>query len=272
MGSVLERKKTGRQTQGLELLSRSFNFLCAIHGAQRDGDVRRCAVPLSTFGTFFVVWSIAETVGFLVCPVGNQQIEVLLAEGNLIDGLNAVATASRPSVGSLRSILKAAFNALAASGIQCVLDFWASHDSQCSIVLHTAPRCCFPLHSAGHGCVVARIGHHVRGHRHCLWCRNRCVPQRRSCRDGMFIAFCAHFVFFFTVHSWEEDSCLFTDPRVSPILVFFFQNVYPPCGTESSELVFSLSASTERSISTGCFVCAGCAKAVRVAFSLSCCL
>ena len=24
----------------------------------------------------------------------------------------------------------------------------------------------------------------------------------RNCRDGMFIAFCAHFVFFFTVHSW----------------------------------------------------------------------
>ena len=80
--------------------------------------------------------SIAETVEFLVCPVGNQQIEVLLAEGNLID----VATASRPGVGSLRSALEAVFNAVAASGTQCVLDFWASHDSQCSIVFHTASR------------------------------------------------------------------------------------------------------------------------------------
>ena len=56
----------------------------------------------------------------------------------------------------------------------------------------------------------------------------------RECRDGMFIAFYAHFVVFFTVHSWEEDargkshSCLFTDPSVSPILVdlrFFSKRV-----------------------------------------------
>ena len=152
---------------------------------------------------------------FHVCPVGNQQFEVLLAEGNLIDGLYAVATVSRPSVGSLRSVLEAAFNALAASGIQCVLDFWASHDSQCCIVFHTASRCCFPLHSAGHGCLVARIGHRVRGHR----CSSHFA--RISC-------------FFFTVHSWEEDargkshSCPFTDPCVSPILVdlrFFSKRV-----------------------------------------------
>ena len=162
-----------------------------------------------------------------------------------------------------------------------MLDFSASHDSQCCIVFDTAPRCCFPLHSAGHGYLVARIGHHVRGHRHCLWCRNRSVPQRPQLQRWhvhlILRAFCGNF---FTVHSWEEDargkshSCLFTDPCVSPILVDLhcFQNVYPSCGTESSELVFSLSALTERSISTGCFVCAGCAKAVRAAFSLSCCL
>ena len=119
----IRAQETGRQTEGLELLSRSFNFLCAIHGARRDGDVWRCAVPPSTFGTVSVVWSIAETVGLIVRPVGNLQIEVLLAEGNLIDGLHAVATAPRPTVGSLSSILEAAFNAPAASGIQCVLDF-----------------------------------------------------------------------------------------------------------------------------------------------------
>ena len=69
-------------------------------------------------------------------------------------------------------------------------------------------------------------------------------------------------------------SCLFTDPCFSPILGVsnHFQTVFPSCGTESSELVFSFSAPTEKTISTGCFVCAGCAKAVRVAFSLSCCL
>ena len=132
-----------------------------------------------------------------MCPVENQQIEVLLAEGNLVDGLCAVATLSRPSVESLRSVLEAAFNAPAASGIRCVLDISASHDSRCCIMFDTASRSCLPLHSAGHGCLVARIGHHVRGHRYCLWFRNRCVPQRRSCRDGMFIAFCAHFVVIF---------------------------------------------------------------------------
>ena len=234
-------------------------------------------MPLFTFGTFFVVWSIAETVGFLVCPVGNQQIEVLLAEGNLIDGLHAVATVSRPTVGSLRGFLEAAFNALAASGIQFVLNFSASHDSRCYIVFDTASRCCFPLHSAGHGCLVARIGLHVRGHRYDLWCRNRCVPKRPLMQrwhvHRILRAFRAEF---HTVHSWEEDargkshSCLFTDPCVSPILVDLhcFQTVFMPCGTESSELVFSLSAPTERLISTGCYVCAGCAKAVRAAFRI----
>ena len=106
----IRAQKPGQQTQGLELLPRSFNFLYAIHGARRDGDVRRCAVPLSTFCTFFVVWSTAETVGFLVCPVWNQQIEVLLAESKSYRR-DCFATYSGES--TLHS----------GSGIQCVLDF-----------------------------------------------------------------------------------------------------------------------------------------------------
>ena len=144
-----------------------------------------------------------------MCPVRNQQIEVLLAEGNLIDGLYAVATVSRPTVGSLRRILEAAFNALAASGIQCVLDFSASHDSQCSIVFHTASSSCFPLHPAGHLCLVALIGHLVRPIDTVSGVETDVSYNVRYCRDGMFIAFCAHF------------ACLFTDPCVSPILVDF---------------------------------------------------
>ena len=216
--------------------------------------------------------AIPETVGFLVCPVGNQQIEVLLAEGNLVDGLYTVATASRPTVGSPRSILEAAFNAPAASGIQCVLDFSASHDSQCSIVFHTASGSCFPSHTAGHGCLVARISHLVRPIDTVSGVETDVSHNARSCKDGMFIAFCAHFVLNFS--PCTAGSCLFTDPCFSPILGVsnHFQTVFPSCGTESSELVFSLSALTERSISTGCFVCAGCAKAVRVAFRISCCL
>ena len=206
-----------------------------------------------------------------MCPVGNQQFEVLLAEGNFIDGLYAVATASRPTGGRLRRILEAAFNALAASGIQCVLNFSVSHDSRCYIVFDTASRCCFPLHSAGHGCLVARVGHRVRTHRYCLWCRNRCAPQRPQLqRWHVHLILRAFRVF----SPCTAGSCLFTDPCFSPILGVsnHFQTVFPSCGTESSELVFSLSVPTEKTISTGCFVCAGCAKAVRVAFRLSCCL
>ena len=226
-------------------------------------------------------WATNPGTGTVVSILRNQQIEVLLAEGNLMDGLYAVATASRPTVGSLRSILEAAFNALAASGIQCVLDFWASHDSQCSIVFHTASRCCFPLHSAGHGYLVARIGPRVRGHRYCLWCRNRCVPQRPLLQrwhvHRILRAFRGNFSPCTAGKKTREGNPTLISSRTHASLRYssicaFFQHVYPSCGTESSELVFSLSASTERLISTGCFVCTCCAKAVRVAFSLSCCL
>ena len=67
----------------------------------------------------------------------------------------------------------------------------------------------------------------------------------RNCRDGMFIAFSAHFVVF---SPCTAGSSLFTDPCFSPILGVsnHFQTVFPSCGTESSELVFSLSAKTEK--------------------------
>ena len=164
--------------------------------------------------------------GTVVSILRNQQIEVLLAEGNLVDGLYAVATASRPSVGSPRSILEAALNA-AASGIQCVLNFSASHDSRCSIVFDTASRCCFPLHSAGHGCLVARIGHRVRGHRYCLWCRNRCVPQRPQLQRWHVHRILHAFRGFF--HRAQLALVSETDPCFSPILGVsnHFQTVFP---------------------------------------------
>ena len=113
--------------------------------------------------------------------------------------------------------LQAAFNACSISQPHTT--------AQCCIVFHTASRCCFPLHSAGHGCLVARIGHRVRGHRHCLWCRNRSVPQRPQLQRWHVHRILRAFRVFFTVHSWEEEargkshSCLFTDPCVSPTLV-----------------------------------------------------
>ena len=125
-------------------------------------------------------------------------------------------------------------NAQAASGIQCVLDFLASHDSQCSIVFHTASRCCFPLYSAGHGCLVASVGHRVRGHRYCLWCRNRCVPQRRFCRDGMFIAFCAHFLVKFSPctagkKTREGNPTLVSSPTRASLRYSSFCAAFKPC-------------------------------------------
>ena len=168
-----------------------------------------------------------------MCPVGNQQFDVLLAEGNLFGGLYAVATASRPTGGRLRRILEAAFNALAASGIQCVLNFSASHDSRCYIVFHTASRCCFPLHSACHGCLVARIGHRVRGHRYCLWCRNRCVPQRPRMQRWHVHRILRAFRGFFSPctagkKTREGNPTLVSSPthaslRYSSICVFFFK-------------------------------------------------
>ena len=189
---------------------------------------------------------IAEDVGFLVCPVGNQQFEVLLAEGNLVDGLNAVATASRPSVGSPRSILQAAFDACSISQPHTTVNA-----ALCSTRRPAAAFRCTPQATTISSPALATM---CEAFDTVSFVETKVSHNVRNCRDGMFIAFCAHFVFFFTVHSWEEDargkshSCLFTDPCVSPILVDLhcFQTVYPSCGTESSELVFSLSASTER--------------------------
>ena len=184
------------------------------------GDPCRCPrLALSSSG------ALPRTVGFLECPVGNQQFEVLLAEGNLIDGLYAVATASRPTVGSPRSILEAALNALAASGIQCVLNFSASHDSQCCIVFHTPPRCCFPLHSASHGCLVARIGHRVRGHRYCLWCRNRRVPQRPQLQRWHVHRILRAFRGFFN----RAQLALVSSPTHASLRYSAFPTTFEPC-------------------------------------------
>ena len=164
---------------------------------------------------------IAEDVGFLVCPVGNQQFEVLLAEGNLFDGLYAVATASRPT--AVRVVNWKRHSMQLSSGIQCVLNFSASHDSRCFVF-------CLPLLLS-----VAlrrpRLPRRVRGHRHCLWCRNRCVPQRPQLQRWHVHRILRAFrVFFFS--PCTAGSCLFTDPCFSPILDVsnHFQTVFPSCG------------------------------------------
>ena len=216
---VCRAQKTWRLTPrigtAVSILQLSLRHPVRDETVTSGGDPCRCPrlALSSSYG------AIPETVGFLVCPVGNQQIEVLLAEGNLVDGLYTVATASRPTVGSPRSILEAAFNAPAASGIQCVLDFSASHDSQCSIVFHTASGSCFPSHTAGHGCLVARISHLVRPIDTVSGVETDVSHNARSCKDGMFIAFCAHFVLNFS--PCTAGSCLFTDPCFSPILGVF---------------------------------------------------
>ena len=111
--------------------------------------------------------------------------------------------------------------------MQYVLNFSASRDSQCCIVFHTASRCCFPLHSAGHGCLVARVGHRVRTHRFCLWCRNRCAPQRPQLQRWHVHRILRAFRVFFS--PCTVGSCLFTDPCFSPILGVsnHFQTVFP---------------------------------------------
>ena len=118
--------------------------------------------------------SIAKTVGFPVCPVGNQQIEVLLAEGNLIYGLYAVATVSRPTVGSLRSKLeaaiKAAFNACSISDPHTTVDA-----PLCSTLRPAAAFRCTPQATAISSPALAPVCEAIDTD---LWCRNRCVPQR----------------------------------------------------------------------------------------------
>ena len=150
-------------------------------------------MPLSTFGTFFV-GSIAETVWFLVCPVGNQQFEVLLAEGNLVDGLNAVATASRPTAGSPRSILQAAFNACSISQPHTTVNA-----ALCSTRRPAAAFRCTPQATAISSPALATMCEAIDT---VSGVETDVSHNVRNCRDGMFIAFCAHFVVFFTVHSW----------------------------------------------------------------------
>ena len=93
----------------------------------------------------------------------------------------------------------------------------------------------------------------------------------RNCRDGMFITFCAHFVVFFTVHS-----CLVSSPTHASLRYSAFPTTFKLCFRLAEQNQASLCSRSahqrKKTISTGCFVCAGCAKAVRVAFSLSCCL
>ena len=106
----------------------------------------------------------------------------------------------------------------------------------------------------------------------CLVSKQMCPTTSATAEMACSSHFARISCFFFS--PCAAFSCLFTDPCFSPILGVsnHFQTVFPSCRKESSELVFSLSAPTEKTISTMSFVCAGCAKAVRVVFSLSCCL